>query len=69
MPDFDGVHDFDDVGSLLEHNDCGQPMLMSFQSTTKYTHNSNTTLYRYSDTIDNQRRLTELFSLSHELLF
>lgn len=25
--DFDGVHDFDDVGSLWEHNsDCGQPI-------------------------------------------
>lgn len=33
MPDFDGVHDLDDVGSLLEHNstDCGQPILMPFQ--------------------------------------
>lgn len=32
-PDFDGVHDFDDVGSLWEHKstDCGQPMLMPFQ--------------------------------------
>lgn len=36
MPDFDGVHDLDDVGSLLEHNsiDCGQPMLMPFQLTS-----------------------------------
>lgn len=40
MPDFDGVHDFDDVCSLLEHNstDCGQPILMPFQLTAKWMH-------------------------------
>lgn len=39
MPDFDGVHDLDDVGSLLEHSstDCGQPMLMPFHLVT-YTY-------------------------------
>lgn len=38
MPDLDGVHDLDDVGSLLEHNstDCGQPMLMPFQLTAQH---------------------------------
>lgn len=40
MPDFDGVHDLDDAGSLLEHNntDCGQPMLMPFQFNRTKTH-------------------------------
>lgn len=59
MPDLDGVHDLDDVGSLLEHNsiDCGQPMLMPFQLTTA-TH----TTPQYRENAPHRS-----FSLTHSL--
>lgn len=79
IPDFDGVHDLDDVGSLLEHNsiDCGQPMLMPFQLTAQHIQ-----AHAKSDTPDrtpasllrsikNQMRLTETlfhFSLGKYIL-
>lgn len=55
MPDFDGVHDLDDAGSLLEHNntDCGQPMLMPFQFNRTKTHPPHTPplLHRRTNTL------------------
>lgn len=67
--DFEGVHDFDDVGSLWEHKiDCGQPIHTSiiyvdaFSIYHKNTDKAQTPLFNFNS-IENQIWLTKHFSI------